>query len=158
MKRFPPPWVLILFHSFEVIVTREHEFSDALSNRMSFRGFTALHYAVLIDDIHVVKALLEAGADPTIKSSAGYLPVDFAQHSPVMKDVLVKASTEVLSSCVTCVLYSMYFVGFCSSYNLMLSAVAVWKHQCIMTFVFCFFSLVYFYLKFSHFGVPRQCC
>jgi len=65
---------------------------------MSFRGFTALHYAVLIDDIRVVKALLEAGADPTIKTAAGYLPVDFAQHSPVMKDMLVKASTEVLSS------------------------------------------------------------
>jgi len=63
---------------------------------MSFRGFTALHYAVLIDDVRVVKALLEAGADPTMKSAAGYLPVDFAQNSPVMKDVLVKASTEVL--------------------------------------------------------------
>jgi ATP-dependent Clp protease ATP-binding subunit ClpB len=81
-------------HAVDVIVTREHEFSDALSNRMSFRGFTALHYAVLIDDVRVVKALLEAGADPTMKSAAGYLPVDFAQNSPVMKDVLVKASTE----------------------------------------------------------------
>jgi ATP-dependent Clp protease ATP-binding subunit ClpB len=90
--------VVILLHSFEVIVTREHEFSDALSNRMSFRGFAALHYAVLIDDVHVVKALLEAGADPTIKTNAGYLPVDFAQHSPVMKDLLVKASTEVGTS------------------------------------------------------------
>jgi len=72
---------------------------------MSFRGFTALHYAVLVDDIHAVKALLEAGADPTIKTAAGYLPVDFAQHSPVMKEMLVKASAEVLSSYVTCVLY-----------------------------------------------------
>jgi len=116
----------MLFYSFEVIVTREHEFCDALSNRMSFRGFTALHYAVLIDDTHVVKALLEAGADPTIKTGAGYLPVDFAQHSPVMKDMLVKASTEVLSSYVTCVLYNLYFVvGSCSLYNLMLSGVAV---------------------------------
>jgi hypothetical protein len=106
-------------------VTREHEFSDALSNRMSFRGFTALHYAVLIDDIHVAKALLEAGADPTIKTTAGYLPVDFAQHSPVMTDMLVKASTEVLSSYVTCVLHNVYFVGSCSLYNLMLSGVAV---------------------------------
>jgi hypothetical protein len=70
---------------------------------MSFRGFTALHYVVLVDDIHAVKALLEAGADPTIKTAAGYLPLDLAQHSPVMKEMLVKASAEVLSSYVTCV-------------------------------------------------------
>jgi hypothetical protein len=104
---------------------REHEFSDALSNRMSFRGFTSLHYAVLIDDVQVVNALLEAGADPTIKSAAGYLPVDFAQHSPAMKDMLVKASTEVLSSYFTRVLYDICFVGSCSLYDLMLSGVAV---------------------------------
>jgi hypothetical protein len=93
---------------------------------MSFRGFTALHYAVLVDDIHIVEALLEAGADPTIKTTAGYLPVDFAQHSPVMKDMLVKASTEVLSSyVVTCVWYNICFVGSYSLYNFMLSGVAV---------------------------------
>jgi FOG: Ankyrin repeat len=92
-------------------VTREHEFSDALSNRVSFRGFTALHYAVIIDDIHVVKSLLEAGADPTIKTTEGYLPVDFAEHSPVIKDMLVKASIQVLSSYFTRVLYDICSVG-----------------------------------------------
>ncbi|GFG28773.1 hypothetical protein Cfor_10764, partial [Coptotermes formosanus] len=81
-------------HAVDVIVRREHEFSDVLSNRMSFRGFTALHYAVLIGDVDVVKALLEGGADPTIKTAAGYLPLDFAQHYPAIKDMLVKASTE----------------------------------------------------------------
>jgi hypothetical protein len=102
-------------------VRREHEFSDALSNRASFRGFTALHYAVIIDDIDVVKALLEGGADPTIKTAAGYLPVDFAQLSPAMKDVLVKASMEVLSSYFVCLLYSVYSVGPCSLYNAKIS-------------------------------------
>jgi hypothetical protein len=70
---------------------------------MSFRGFTALHYAVITDDIDAVKALLEGGADPTIKTAAGYLPVDFAQHSPAMKELLVSASAEVLSLCFICV-------------------------------------------------------
>jgi ATP-dependent Clp protease ATP-binding subunit ClpB len=74
---------------------REHEFSDVLSNRVSFRGFTSLHYAVVIDDVEVVRALLEGGADPTIKNDSGNVPVDFA-HSPVIKDMLLKSSVEVL--------------------------------------------------------------
>jgi ATP-dependent Clp protease ATP-binding subunit ClpB len=76
---------------------REHEFSDVLSNRVSFRGFTALHYAVIIEDIDVVRALLEGGADPTIKNDAGYLPVDFAQKCPAIQDLLMKSSIEVSS-------------------------------------------------------------
>jgi ATP-dependent Clp protease ATP-binding subunit ClpB len=63
---------------------------------LSFRGFTSLHYAVIIDDIEVVKALLEGGADPTIKNDSGNLPVEFA-HSPAIKDLLHKSSVEVLS-------------------------------------------------------------
>jgi ATP-dependent Clp protease ATP-binding subunit ClpB len=76
---------------------REHEFSDVLNNRASFGGFTALHYAVIIEDIDVVKALLEGGSDPTIKNDSGHLPVDFAQNFPAIKDMLIKSSIEVLS-------------------------------------------------------------
>jgi ATP-dependent Clp protease ATP-binding subunit ClpB len=76
---------------------REHEFSDILNNRASFRGFTALHYAVVIEDIDIVKALLEGGADPTLKNDSGYLPVDFAQNLPAIKDMLIKSSVQVLS-------------------------------------------------------------
>ena len=32
------------------MVRREDEFSDRLSHQASFRGSTALHYAVLIDE------------------------------------------------------------------------------------------------------------
>lgn len=80
-----------------VIMKREHEFTDILSNRASFRGFTALHYAVIIEDIDIVRALLEGGADPTIKNDSGYLPVDFAQKFPAIRDMLIKSSLEVLS-------------------------------------------------------------
>jgi hypothetical protein len=88
---------------------------------MSFRGFTALHYAVLIGDVDVVKALLEGGADPTIKTAAGYLPLDFAQHYPAIKDMLVKASTEVLSLYFICLLYNTYSIKLCSVYNVTIS-------------------------------------
>lgn len=81
-------------HAIDVIMRREHEFSDVLSNRASFRGFTALHYAVIIEDIDVVRALLEGGADPTIKNDSGYLPVDFAQKFPAIRDMLIKSSIE----------------------------------------------------------------
>ncbi|XP_021923467.1 caseinolytic peptidase B protein homolog isoform X2 [Zootermopsis nevadensis] len=80
-------------HAVDVTMIREHEFSDVLSNRVSFRGFTSLHYAVIIDDIEVVKALLEGGADPTIKNDSGNIPVDLAD-SAVIKDMLLKSSVQ----------------------------------------------------------------
>ncbi len=46
---------------FAVLITREEEFSGRLSNRASFRGCTALHYAVLSNDEMSVKILLQAG-------------------------------------------------------------------------------------------------
>jgi ATP-dependent Clp protease ATP-binding subunit ClpB len=67
----------------------EHKFSDVLSNYASFCGFTALHYAVIIENIDVVRALFEGGADPTIKNDSGYLPVDFAQKCPKIRVMLV---------------------------------------------------------------------
>ncbi|KAJ6664830.1 hypothetical protein lerEdw1_005802 [Lerista edwardsae] len=50
-------------HSLEVLVTREDDFNNRLNNRASFKGCTALHYAVLADDYPSVKLLLE-GASP----------------------------------------------------------------------------------------------
>ena len=40
---------------------REDEFSDNLNNRATFKGCTALHYSVLMDDLSITKMLLEAG-------------------------------------------------------------------------------------------------
>ncbi|KAF7236619.1 hypothetical protein EYD10_16674 [Varanus komodoensis] len=48
-------------HSLEVLVTREDDFNNRLNNRASFRGCTALHYAVLADDHPTVKMLLDGG-------------------------------------------------------------------------------------------------
>ncbi|XP_060032865.1 mitochondrial disaggregase isoform X2 [Erinaceus europaeus] len=46
-------------HSLEVLVTREDDFNNRLNNRASFKGCTALHYAVLADDYRTVKELLD---------------------------------------------------------------------------------------------------
>ncbi|XP_073404576.1 mitochondrial disaggregase isoform X2 [Dendrobates tinctorius] len=72
-------------HSLQVLVTREDEFSNRLNNRTSFRGCTALHYAVLMDDYGTVRALLEAGADPMQKNEMGHTPLDYAREGELKR-------------------------------------------------------------------------
>ncbi|XP_067889140.1 mitochondrial disaggregase [Heterodontus francisci] len=72
-------------HSLEVLVTREDEFSNRLNVRASFRGCTALHYAVLADDYQTTQLLLEAGANPLLRNDMGYTPVDYAREGEVKK-------------------------------------------------------------------------
>ena len=68
---------------------REEEFSDRLNSKASFKGFTALHYAVLSGSLSCVKALLEGGANPTIENESGHRPVDYAE-SEKMKEILTE--------------------------------------------------------------------
>ncbi|XP_076237465.1 mitochondrial disaggregase isoform X2 [Calliopsis andreniformis] len=76
-------------HSLEVLMLREEEFSDRLNNRATFKGFTALHYAVLADSKACVKILLEGGANPTLENESGHRPVDYARDEEV-KEMLQK--------------------------------------------------------------------
>ena len=57
---------------------REEEFCDRLSSRATFNGFTALHYAVLNDNLDIVNLLIEHGADPLIENEQGHLPSAYA--------------------------------------------------------------------------------
>ncbi|XP_015128680.2 caseinolytic peptidase B protein homolog isoform X1 [Gallus gallus] len=82
-------------HSLEVLVTREDEFNNRLNVRASFRGCTALHYAVLADDYLSVRMLLEAGANPLQKNEMGHTPLDYAREGEVMN--LLKASEAKVS-------------------------------------------------------------
>uniref|UniRef100_A0A0C9R1I9 Clpb_1 protein n=1 Tax=Fopius arisanus TaxID=64838 RepID=A0A0C9R1I9_9HYME len=78
-------------HSLDVLTKREEEFSDRLNNRATFKGFTALHYAVLADSLSCVKILLEAGANPTIENDTGHRAVEYARDDEI-KDLLTKQS------------------------------------------------------------------
>nr|XP_031316123.1 caseinolytic peptidase B protein homolog isoform X2 [Camelus dromedarius] len=68
-----------------VLVTREDDFNNRLNNRASFKGCTALHYAVLADDYRTVKELLDGGASPLQRNEMGHTPLDYAREGEVMK-------------------------------------------------------------------------
>nr|XP_054754780.1 caseinolytic peptidase B protein homolog [Lytechinus pictus] len=70
-------------NSLQVLYDREDDFSDRLNNRASFRGCTALHYAVLSNDINIVRILLEAGADPMIANENGHTPIQYAKGQAI---------------------------------------------------------------------------
>ncbi|XP_035233435.1 caseinolytic peptidase B protein homolog, partial [Stegodyphus dumicola] len=80
-------------HSLEVWATREDEFSEKLNMRATFRNTTALHYAVLADEIKVVEILLNHGADPSKVNDIGHKPIDYA-NSKEMKQLLETATTK----------------------------------------------------------------
>ncbi|XP_059151517.1 mitochondrial disaggregase-like [Physella acuta] len=72
-------------NSLHVLLTREEEFSDRLSNRANFQNCTPLHYAVLVNDVASVKHLLEAGADPTIENALGHRAIEYSRDSEAQK-------------------------------------------------------------------------
>uniref|UniRef100_A0AAY4ER73 Clp ATPase C-terminal domain-containing protein n=1 Tax=Denticeps clupeoides TaxID=299321 RepID=A0AAY4ER73_9TELE len=77
----------LISHLSTVLVTREDEFSSRLSTRANFHGCSPLHYAVLADDLHTVRILLEAGADPLQTNSQGHTPAQYAKEG-VLRELL----------------------------------------------------------------------
>ncbi|KAG8226017.1 hypothetical protein J437_LFUL004138 [Ladona fulva] len=77
-------------NSLDVLIRREDEFNDRLNNRATFRGFTALHYAVLADDAKIVKLLLKGGADPAALNDAGHPPIKYAREKGEIAQLLEK--------------------------------------------------------------------
>lgn len=69
----------------QVLYEREDEFSDKLNNRATFRGFTPLHYAALIDDLELIKILLNAGADPLIENDLGHRAYEYCATEEAKK-------------------------------------------------------------------------
>ncbi|KAF4521273.1 hypothetical protein B566_EDAN008476 [Ephemera danica] len=80
--------------SIDVMIRRENEFSDRLSSRASFRGFTALHYAALANDVEIVKLLLDAGADPSLVNSAGHPAVKYSEADSEVRTLLTQAGDK----------------------------------------------------------------
>ena len=62
---------------FEMISTRQKEFSAYLDPRAAFAGFTALHYACLTGNKPIIELLLSRGADPTKQDHEGRTPRDY---------------------------------------------------------------------------------
>ncbi|KAK9876651.1 hypothetical protein WA026_014027 [Henosepilachna vigintioctopunctata] len=70
-------------HPVEVLMIREDEFSSELNTKATYLGFTALHYAALIDSLDIARALVESGANPCLKNDIGHLPIMYAKVGPV---------------------------------------------------------------------------
>ncbi|ENN77983.1 hypothetical protein YQE_05659, partial [Dendroctonus ponderosae] len=74
-------------HAIEVLMIRDEEFSGELNNKATYIGFTALHYAVLIDNLGIAQLLIENGANPCLETEAGQKPLVYAKDGP-MKEFL----------------------------------------------------------------------
>lgn len=76
------------------MITRDEEFCGRLNNSATFRGFTALHYAVLSDSYDTVKILLEGGANPIQENDSGHRPEEYTTD-PEIKKVLQEYANKV---------------------------------------------------------------
>ncbi|KAM9441630.1 mitochondrial disaggregase-like [Salvelinus alpinus] len=65
---------------WQVLVSREDEFSSRLSSRAGFRGCTALRYATLATDPLAVCMLLENGANPLQTNALGHTASAYAKE------------------------------------------------------------------------------
>ncbi|XP_072040903.1 mitochondrial disaggregase-like [Amphiura filiformis] len=81
-------------NSLQVLISREEEFSARLSNRSSFKGCTALHYAVLTNDEIIVKILLQAGANPLVENENGHTAADYAKLGSTIGELLDDAVNQ----------------------------------------------------------------
>ena len=61
-------------------MVRDREFSEHINHFASYSGFTALHYAVVVDDETLIRYLLEHGADPTLENNRGYRPINYCTN------------------------------------------------------------------------------
>jgi ATP-dependent Clp protease ATP-binding subunit ClpB len=79
----------------QVLYEREDDFSDRLNSRATFKGFTALHYAVLTDDLAILKMLLEHGADPLIENELGHRAYEYCATDEAKK--LLESYEKIVS-------------------------------------------------------------
>lgn len=76
-------------------MVRDEEFSIRLNNTATYLGFTALHYAVLVNSINVVNLLLKYGANPCIENDAGHKPIQYAKENSEIEKILKEMTAKV---------------------------------------------------------------
>ena len=78
-------------------IIREDEFSSRLVSAADYRGFTALHYAVVSNSSEVVETLLEHDADLLVKNHSGYTPEQYCkQDNYKLHEVLKTARNDAV--------------------------------------------------------------
>ena len=75
--------IIVYFDPIAVAIARDRDFSDHINHFASYSGFTALHYAVVVDDETLIWYLLEHGADPTVENNLGYAPSRYCTNERV---------------------------------------------------------------------------
>lgn len=81
-------------HTLEVLMVRDEEFCMMLNNRETYLGCTALHYAVLVDNLEIVKFLIASGANPCIENDAGHKPLRYARPNSEVEQFLKDTTTK----------------------------------------------------------------
>ncbi|CAH0561049.1 unnamed protein product [Brassicogethes aeneus] len=81
-------------HPIEILMVREEEFSTNLNNKATFLGFTALHYAALLNSLELCKLLVQYGANPCIENDAGHKPIKYALKDGAVQKFLEKETQK----------------------------------------------------------------
>lgn len=61
---------------------------DNFNVNASLQGFTAFHYAALLNNIESLKVLIKYGADPHLKSVTGHKPINLTTDTEVYELLL----------------------------------------------------------------------
>ena len=70
--------IIASFYGFHDIIKLLLDRPDIKLNIQNNEGYTALHYAVSMENIDIIKSLIKAGANPDIKNNDGQSPSDIA--------------------------------------------------------------------------------
>lgn len=81
---------------------REEEFSGSLNNKATFLGFTALHYAALMNNLDMCKLLIKYGADPCVENDAGHKPIQYALKDGAVEKFLETETQKVDYNKIVC--------------------------------------------------------